>query len=77
MLWLRDAETASRSSSREVRIRVPCFSVVYLSRGTLPPKKGNRTLLEDLGMENAAPNITKVAPAAQSSRSRYSLTWRM
>ena len=47
----------ARSSSREVRIRVPTFfSVVYLSRGTLPkktggepsPQKGNRALLGDL-----------------------------
>ena len=30
----------SRSSSRDVRIRVPTFSVVYFSRGTLP-QKGN------------------------------------
>ena len=28
-----------RSSSREVRIRVPTFSVVYFSRGTLPKKR--------------------------------------
>ena len=34
----RDGET--RSSSREVRIRVPFFSVGYFSRGTLPTKKG-------------------------------------
>ena len=32
---------ATRSSSREVRIRVPeFFAVVYFSRGTLPTKKG-------------------------------------
>ena len=31
----------ARSSSREVRIRVPFFSVVYFSRGT-QPKKGVR-----------------------------------
>ena len=37
---------STRSSSREVRIRVPCFSVVYFSRGTL--KKGKRALLGDL-----------------------------
>ena len=36
----------SRSSSSEVRIRVPfVFSVVYFSRGTLPTKKGKRALL--------------------------------
>ena len=29
----------SRSSSRELRIRVPLFSVVYFSKGTLPPQK--------------------------------------
>ena len=41
----------SRSSSREVGIRVPFFSVVYFGRGTLPQKKrveghywGNYTL---------------------------------
>ena len=33
--------TATRSSSREVRIRVPFFQV-YCSRGTLPTKKGVR-----------------------------------
>ena len=27
-----------RSSGKEVRIRVPFFSVVYFSRGTLPKK---------------------------------------
>ena len=32
----------SRSSSREVRIRLPFFSVVYCSRGTLPTKKGSQ-----------------------------------
>ena len=37
-----------RSSSPEVRIRVPFFSVVHFSRGTLPPKKGKRALLGDL-----------------------------
>ena len=32
-----------------VRIRVPCSSVVYFSRGTLPPTKvGKRALLGDL-----------------------------
>ena len=30
---------STRSSSREVRIRVPFFSVVYFSRGPLPTKK--------------------------------------
>ena len=34
-------------SSREVRIRVPYFSVVYFGRGTLP-KRGTRALLGDL-----------------------------
>ena len=29
----------TRSSSREVRIRVPLFAAVYFSRGTLPTKK--------------------------------------
>ena len=32
----------SRSSSGEVRIRVPFFSVVYFSRGTLPPKRNSK-----------------------------------
>ena len=38
----------TRSSSREVRIRVPFSSVLYFSRGTLPPKKGKSGLLENL-----------------------------
>ena len=40
----------SRSSRREVRIRIPDFasSVVYFSRETLPKKKGKRALLGDL-----------------------------
>ena len=39
----------TRSSSREVRIRVPFFSAVYLSRGTLPQKRnGKRALLDDI-----------------------------
>ena len=37
-----DANQLYRSSSREVRIRVPIFSVVYSSRKTLPTKKGVR-----------------------------------
>ena len=38
-----------KSSSREVRIKVPFFSVAYLSRGTLPQKKrGKPALLGDL-----------------------------
>ena len=37
-----------RSYSREVRIRVPVFSVVYFSRGTLPQKREKRALLGDL-----------------------------
>ena len=38
----------------EVRIRVTgnLFSVVYVSRGTPPPKKGKRGLLGDLVSEN-------------------------
>ena len=32
----------SRSSSREVRVRVPFFSVVYFSRGILPQKRGEK-----------------------------------
>ena len=39
----------ARSSSREFRIRVPFFSVVYSSGGTLSPKTGKRALLGDLG----------------------------
>ena len=39
----------TRSSSREVRIRVPFpFSVVYFGRGTLPPKKGEKGHYWDL-----------------------------
>ena len=34
--------SCSRSSSREVRIRVPTFSVVYFSRGT--PQKKNKSV---------------------------------
>ena len=41
------AET--RPSSRKDRVRVPdFFQVAYFSRGTLPPKKGQRALLGDL-----------------------------
>ena len=36
---VRMAETTSRSSSREVSIWVLVFSVVYVSRGTLPQKR--------------------------------------
>ena len=36
----RETHSPARSSSREVRIRVPFFSLGYFSRGTLPPKKG-------------------------------------
>ena len=40
--------TLTRPSSREVRTRVPLFSVVYFSRGTLPTKTvGKRALLGD------------------------------
>ena len=35
----RNSAAFSTSSSREVRIRVPFFPVVYFSRGTLPPKR--------------------------------------
>ena len=41
----------TRSASRvlrEVRIRVPTFSVVYFSRGTLPQKRGKRAPMGDL-----------------------------
>ena len=39
----------SRSSSSEIRIRVPtCLCFVCFSRVTLPPKKGKRALLGDL-----------------------------
>ena len=47
----RGLNKTPRSSSREVRIRVPfLFSVVYFSRGTLPPKRNGfkRALLGDL-----------------------------
>ena len=49
-------ETRSSSRSREDRIRVP---VVYFSRGTLPPKKGKRALLGDLGKERKGRNVTQ------------------
>ena len=32
----------TRSSSREVRIRVPIFCIVYFSRGTLPEKRNKK-----------------------------------
>ena len=39
-------ECLARSSSREIRIRVPFLSVVYFNRGTLPKKQvGQRALL--------------------------------
>ena len=37
-----------RSSSGELRIRVPFFSLVYFSRGTLPKKGERRALLKNL-----------------------------
>ena len=40
----------ARSSSREVRIRVPFFSVVYFNRGTNPPQKKGIRALGDLDM---------------------------
>ena len=43
-----EALNGTRSSSREVRIGYP-FSVVYFSRGTLPPKTGKRAPLGDVG----------------------------
>ena len=36
------SENSTRYSSREVRTRVPFFSVVYFSRGTLPQKRGEK-----------------------------------
>ena len=39
-----NASTKTRSSSREVRIGVPFFSVVYCSRGTLPQEDGCKGL---------------------------------
>ena len=47
--------STSRSSSREVRIRVPFFQDVYFSRGTLPTKKGVKkgTILDELDIRNA------------------------
>ena len=45
-IWhLAVGSTISRSSSRQVRLRVPEFSVVYVRRGT-PPKKKRRKLIE-------------------------------
>ena len=48
------SKTSTRSSSREVRIRV----VVYLSRGPLPQKKGKRALLEELVYTLGYPQFT-------------------
>ena len=42
--------------STEDRKRVPFLSVVYLSRGTLPPKRGKRALLGDLAHLASAPH---------------------
>ena len=57
----------TRSSSREVRIRVPCVSVVYFSKGTLPQKRGKRALLGDLVETN--PFLAPTAPALLTSLS--------
>ena len=42
----------TRSSSREVRIKIPFYS----SRGTLPKKRGKRALLRDLAKMGSNPN---------------------
>ena len=42
LLFFPSREICTRSSGREVRIRVPTFAVVYLSRGTLPQKRGQK-----------------------------------
>ena len=39
MGWENTMRGASLGPSREVRIRVPFFSVVHFSRGTLPQKR--------------------------------------
>ena len=46
-----------RSSSREVRIRVPFFSVVYFSRGTFPPKRNGEKGHQLLGDLESIPGI--------------------
>ena len=70
-----------RSSSREVRIRVPTFfCFVYFTRGTLPPKKvGTRALLvgdlepDQLSDQNLRASITAQASNTESVSS--SSTW--
>ena len=53
----------SRSSSREVRIRVPTFfGFVYFSRGTLPTKKvGQRALLKNLAKGSRFQTVLQVS----------------
>ena len=72
----------TRSSSREVRRRVPDFSsVVYFSRGTPPPKKGERATLGDLvkidgcGAWGTKPylNLRKPSISNQTHRSKQHL----
>ena len=54
----------ARSSSSEVRIRVPdLFSVVCFRRGTLPQKVGKRALLGDLEGKHQARNVQKASEA--------------
>ena len=48
---------STRSSSREVRIRV-FFSVVYFSNGPLPTKRRERALLGDLAVKRIFQNCT-------------------
>ena len=51
------ATTLSRSSGREVRIRVPVvFSVVYFSRGTLLQQRNAKRALGDLVVFASLPN---------------------
>ena len=49
----------ARSSSRELRIRIPfLFSAVYFSRvEPSQPNKGKRALLGDLGIESLRPHV--------------------
>ena len=58
-----------QSSSREVRIRVPTFSVVNFSRGTLPKKRGKRHYCGTLALD-LLPRITLTRP-----KTVQNLTW--
>ena len=66
------AQRKPRSSSREVRIRVPFvfFSVVYFSRGTLSQKRnGKRALQGDLEIQRSPrqPRAKGAAPGAATT----------